>query len=217
MAVIRPDGSSGGGGTYSTDSNGNISFVITSQATDQLGQWTFRLTDNGSGKQTEAKPQYTSGEQSGTDAMYFTASTVDVTIPDNTQITAGATFTKTWRFKNSGTTSWSNYTAVFVANPANGNPSVNLSASGATSFLVPSASPGQTINFSIPMRAPTGSGTYYSYWQLQNTSGTRFGAQFYVRIRVVQAQGNAFGSELRADAAALMTHHQLIQDAMRIP
>src|SRR5947209_1507892 len=108
----------------------------------------------------------------------------DVTIPDNTQISAGATFTKTWRLQNSGTTTWSNYTAVFISNPTSGNPSINLNASGATSVSVPTTTAGQTVDLSISMRAPSNPGTYYSYWQLQNASGTRFGVQFYVKIVV---------------------------------
>jgi RHS repeat-associated protein len=193
LTVTRPDGSSGGGGKYNTDSNGNVTFFVTSQSTDPLGPWKFVLKDDSSGTPASTQVQYTSTQQSGTDDMYFSASTVDVTIPDNTQLTAGSTFTKTWRLQNSGTTTWNNYTAVFIANPSNGNPSINLNASGATSASVPLASPGQTINLSISMRAPTTPGTYYSYWRLQNTSGAQFSAQFYVKIRVVAKQGNALG------------------------
>jgi RHS repeat-associated protein len=193
LNVTRPDGSGGGGGKYSTDSNGNVTFNITSQAADPTGQWGFRLTDDSSGKQTSTNAQYTSAQQSGTDAMYFSASSVDVTIPDNDQRSAGSAFTKTWRFKNSGTTTWSGYTAVFVANPANGNPSINLNAGGATSAPVPLTSPGQTVDFSIPMRAPGSPGTYYSYWQLRNANGVAFGAQFYVKIRVAPPQRAALG------------------------
>src|SRR5258706_14580921 len=34
----------------------------------------------------------------------------DVTIPDNTQMKAGGQFTKTWKFQNTGTCPWENYT-----------------------------------------------------------------------------------------------------------
>jgi RHS repeat-associated protein len=191
LIVTRPGGSPGGSGRYSTDSNGNVSFAITSQSTDPLGLWTFVLTDDG-GKSASATTQYTNTQQTGTDSMYYTDSTVDVNYPDGSQITAASPFTKTWRLQNNGTTTWNGYTAVFISNPSNGNPSVNLNSTGITSVSVPLAAPGQTINLSIPMKAPS-PGTYYSYWQLQNTSGVRFGKQFYVLIRVVAKQGNALG------------------------
>ena len=188
LNVSRPNGSQFSGGTYAIDSGGSVSFVITSQSSDATGPWSFSLTDT-AGKQSSATAQYTSAQPSGTDAMTFIA---DVTIPDNSQLTTGSTFVKTWRLKNIGTTTWTNYTAVFVSAPSNGNPSLNLSTSAATSISVPSAAPNQTVDLSISMRAPS-AGTYYSYWQLQNASGSRFGVQFYVKIRVVPQQGNALG------------------------
>src|SRR5262249_14343628 len=91
------------------------------------------------------------------------------------------------------------YTAVFISNPTNGKPSINLHAAGATSVAVPSTAPGGTINFSIPMKAVS-PGNYYSYWQLQNANGVRFGKQFYVRIRVVAQQSTALGYGSRSGA-----------------
>ena len=46
----------------------------------------------------------------------------DVTIPDDTRITAGETFTKTWRFKNTGTCHWTGYTINFLAGDRMGAP-----------------------------------------------------------------------------------------------
>ena len=188
LNVTRPNGSQSSGGIYAIDSAGTVSFVITSQPSDATGPWSFSLTDT-AGKQASTTAQYTSAQPSGTDAMSFIA---DITIPDNSQLTTGSTFVKTWRLKNIGTTTWTNYTAVFVSAPSNGNPSLNLSTSGATSVSIPSTAPNQTVDVSISMKAPS-AGTYYSYWQLQNASGSRFGVQFYVKIRVVPQQGNALG------------------------
>ena len=39
----------------------------------------------------------------------------DVTVPDNSQMSYGQKFTKTWRFMNNGKCSWSGYTIAFVA------------------------------------------------------------------------------------------------------
>ena len=38
----------------------------------------------------------------------------DVTIPDETVISPGRSFTKTWRITNSGSTTWSGYNLGFV-------------------------------------------------------------------------------------------------------
>jgi hypothetical protein len=46
----------------------------------------------------------------------------DVTIPDNTRVEAGKSFTKTWRFKNTGTCHWSNYTINFLTGDRMGAP-----------------------------------------------------------------------------------------------
>jgi RHS repeat-associated protein len=188
LTIMRPDGSQAGTGKYSTDTNGSVSFQIISQSSDPTGTWTFSLSD-AAGKQASKTAQYTSSQPSGTDAVAFIA---DVTIPDNTQVVAGSTFIKTWRLKNTGTSSWNGYTAVFVSSPSNGLSSINLSATGATSITAPSGGPGQTVDLSTQMRAPS-PGTYYSYWQLRNSSGVSFGVQFYVKIRVVAKQATTLG------------------------
>jgi RHS repeat-associated protein len=188
LNVTRPNGSSFSGGRYATDSNGSVAFNLTSQSSDLTGAWTFRFVDD-SGKQASAAAQYTSSIPSGTDAMIFIA---DVTIPDNSQLTGGTSFTKSWQLKNVGTTTWSGYSVGFVTSPTNGNPSLNMSPNGATSFAISSTGPNQFVTVSIQMKAPS-PGTYYSYWQLRNANGTPFGIQFYVKIRVVPQQGNALG------------------------
>lgn len=191
LAVTRADGQPGNGGRYNTDSSGNVSFVITSLQSDPIGQWTFRMTDDSTGKQASATAQYTSNQPSGTDEMYYTASTVDVTIPDNTQFAPGEIRNKVWRIQNSGTNGWNSYRLVFVSGSVNGNVSSLLSP---VSSLTINASPGQWINTpNLTITAPNTAGTFYSYWQLQNSAGVNFGSRIYVKIRVVPRQGNALG------------------------
>jgi len=92
----------------------------------------------------------------------------DVTIPDGTTLTAGTPFTKTWRIRNDGSCTWTtSYALVFVAGDLLGaSPTVNLPSSVA---------PGQTVDVSVNMVAPTASGHYRSYWMLRNASGKKFG------------------------------------------
>jgi hypothetical protein len=100
----------------------------------------------------------------------------DVTIPDGTVLAPGESFTKTWKFYNSGTCAWSaDYTITF----ASGN-----DMSGETTTLVESVSSGDTVNISVAMAAPDTEGTYTGYWQLTNAAGTLFGQSVYVQIVV---------------------------------
>lgn len=195
LSVTRGDGLPGNGGKFNTDSSGNVFFVITSLSSDPTGTWTMRVRDDTTGRQASVSVQYASAQQAGADVMYYTDSTVDVTLPDNTQLAPGETRNKVWRIQNAGTNSWTNYKLVFVQGTVRGHQSVNLSSL----FSIPvSASPGQWINTpNLPITAPPVPGTYYSYWQMQNSDGVNFGAQIYLKIRVVAPQGNklSYGSQ----------------------
>jgi len=110
---------------------------------------------------------------------------IDVTIPDETQLLPGQSFTKVWRLTNTGTCTWTNsYAVVWFSGEKLGAPvSVNLSGSVA---------PGQTVDLGVDMVAPQEAGSYKSYWKLRNASNVLFGigpngsASFWVWIVVVQ-------------------------------
>ena len=100
----------------------------------------------------------------------------DVTVPDGTVLTPGATFTKTWSIQNTGTCTWSTaYSIVFYSGNA---------MSGITTALSESVSPGGSINISVELTAPSTASSYTGYWRLQNASGTSFGEAVYVQIVV---------------------------------
>jgi hypothetical protein len=106
----------------------------------------------------------------------------DVTIPDDTNLAAGASFTKTWRLKNIGTCTWdTSYATVFFGgNAMGGAAAVNLPAT------VP---PNSTIDVSVNMTAPSTNGTHRGDWKLRNSKGVIFGlgdggGPFYVQIVV---------------------------------
>ena len=91
----------------------------------------------------------------------------DVTVPDGTNVLPGLTFTKTWRLKNIGTCTWTtSYTLVFSSGDALGGSSVNL-----PNTVVP----GQTVDISVSLTAPTTAGHYIGFWQFKNAAGTLFG------------------------------------------
>ena len=110
----------------------------------------------------------------------------DVTIPDGTQLAPGTSFTKTWRIKNTGACTWTtSYDVVFISGDSLG---------AATVMDLPgSVAPGQVIDISIPMKAPSTDGSYRGNWKLRDAGGLLFGlgntgANFYVDIRVKGAQ-----------------------------
>ena len=111
----------------------------------------------------------------------------DVTIPDDSVLSPGSTFTKTWRLENTGSCTWSSaYSLVFDHGAAMGG-SKSAQLSGST------VSPGQTIDISVDLIAPTTPGTYQGYWKLRNPGGEVFGLDddgslaFWVKIRVETA------------------------------
>ncbi len=92
----------------------------------------------------------------------------DVNIPDGTVIVPGTVFTKTWRLKNIGSCTWgSGYRLAFVSGHSMSGPAeVNLPYNVA---------PGQTVDVSVTLTAPSTAGLYRGYWMLKNASGTLFG------------------------------------------
>ena len=100
----------------------------------------------------------------------------DVTIPDGTTLSPNETFTKTWRLKNVGTCTWTpSYTVVFSSGDSMSGP--------ATQALTGNVNPGQTVDISVDLKAPSTAGNYKGYWKLQNGAGVLF-ATFYVDIKV---------------------------------
>ena len=108
----------------------------------------------------------------------------DLTIPDGSSFAPGAAFTKTWRLQNNGTCTWeTSYTLVWAGGDAMGpTPSVNLPVS------VP---PGQMVDISINLTAPSTAGHFKSLWKLSNASAVQFGIgdsaadPFWVDINVI--------------------------------
>ncbi len=92
----------------------------------------------------------------------------DVTIPDNTVIAAGGTFTKTWRLQNIGSCTWDeNYGVVLEQGEA-------MSAQSPISLTV-SVAPGDEVDLSVKLIAPLTPGTYRAEWKLKNPDGFLFG------------------------------------------
>jgi hypothetical protein len=102
---------------------------------------------------------------------------LDVNIPDNTEMTAGQSFVKTWKIKNTGSCPWrTGYTVVY----GYGDDKMN----GVPQPLVAEVSSGVEVEISIDFKAPSKPGTYTSYWRMSSPNGGPFGKFFSVKIIV---------------------------------
>lgn len=98
----------------------------------------------------------------------------DVTIPDGTVLSPGASFTKTWSVQNTGSCTWTTaYSVAYLSGDAMGGSAAALSAA---------VSPGGSIQVSVGMTAPSSAGSYTGYWKLKNAEGVFFGEVIYVQI-----------------------------------
>jgi len=88
---------------------------------------------------------------------------IDVTIPDNSKVDAGISFTKTWRVSNSGTCIWgSDYTLTYYSEER-----MNAPASVPLAITYP----GQTADISINLMAPNSLGTHRGNFVIKNPAG----------------------------------------------
>jgi len=115
----------------------------------------------------------------------------DVTIPDDTQMQAGKTFTKTWEFQNSGECPWIGYTIQYDSGDQMSAP---LSAP------IPDTLPKANVQVSISLTAPLTNGNYTGNFTLHNADGNALfiGTEkiFWVKIVVGNPTPQATTSSL---------------------
>lgn len=112
----------------------------------------------------------------------------DVSVPDGTQFLSGQAFTKTWRLKNIGVCTWtSGYQVIFDNGDSMSGP--------ATQPLAGTVAPGQSVDISVSLKAPSAAGSYRGYWKLRNATGVLLpvvagyqGNSFFVDIKVAQPE-----------------------------
>jgi hypothetical protein len=133
---------------------------------------TFSITETPT---STATPNGTPTE-SMCDQMVFVS---DSTVPDNTEMSPGQEFVKTWRVQNTGSCTWKpNYTIIYGW----GDPQGKMG--GQPTNINVEVLPGAEVEISINLKAPTGLGTYHGYWRLQNNNGYTFGKTLSVVIVV---------------------------------
>lgn len=115
-------------------------------------------------------------DPSTTPCTYRTAFIADVTIPDDTTILPGASFSKTWRIRNNGSCPLPEGTNWSYANGERMNGPISQP-------LAPLAA-GETADITIQLIAPQNPGTHTGYWQVVLPNGVTLATRYYVRIIV---------------------------------
>jgi hypothetical protein len=112
-----------------------------------------------------------------TKSCYSMSFVADVTIPDNTPVAPGQTFTKTWKVTNNGSCPWD---AGFKFALSGGD-----AMSGLT-YTLPAAVPvNGIVDISVAMTAPTNkTGSLRGNWRMQTAGGQFFGDEVFVIVVV---------------------------------
>lgn len=131
--------------------------------------------------ETLATIDLTAAAASGTailcDHLNFDPGTVDVNIPDNSEMTAGQDFVKTWKVKNDGGCAWgAGYGLIYAG--------YTDRMSGQPVPLGTVVAVGQEIDVSVNFKAPAAAGEYVSAWQMANDNGIPFPKVVFVKIVV---------------------------------
>ena len=117
----------------------------------------------------------------------YSSATIDQTIPDNTVMSPGQSFVKTWRLTNTGTCTWnSSYQMVFDHGDGMG-----VASGYSQSMTAGTVAPGQSVDVSVTLTAPASGGTFTGYWRFRDPNGTYFGiggaGTWIVKIVVVNS------------------------------
>jgi len=111
------------------------------------------------------------------DSLTYNVATVDVNVPDNTPMTPGQDFIKTWKVKNNGSCEWGpGYVLTYAG--------YTEPMSGQFVALTDVVLPGEEVDVSVQFKAPSQAGTYLSAWQMRSPAGVTFEEIIFVKILV---------------------------------
>ena len=180
-----------------------IAFLLTPQQSGTAGTPTQAATPSPTAKPTQSPGQpLPSQDKTPTPMVSIQTATstlpcdraaagnpIDITIPDDSHVSPGQSFNKTWKLLNNGSCTWTtSYSARFFYGDRMQAPeSVPLNET---------VLPAQSVEISIDMVAPDAAGTYQGNWKLSNPSGALFGigpngdSPFWVRIIVPENPSN---------------------------
>ena len=108
----------------------------------------------------------------------------DVTYPDGSDVKVNESFVKTWRLQNNGSCTWTSGYKLIFSNGDRMNAPDEVVLTGGT------VAPGQTVDVSVNLTAPSNQGTYKGYFKLKASDGQVFGigasgnSPFYIEVEV---------------------------------
>jgi hypothetical protein len=111
------------------------------------------------------------------DSLGYNLLTVDVNVPDNTTMSPGQDFTKTWLVKNTGACPWG---AGYVLTYAGYSDDMDGQFIAMTEVI----QPGQEVEVSVQFKAPEKAGEYLSAWTMRNPQGVEFPEIVFVKVIV---------------------------------
>jgi len=129
----------------------------------------------------------------------------DVTFSENSEVEPGATFIKTWRFRNEGDIAWP--PGILVKYIGKGG----SDQMGAPEIVpVPGiVQPNETVDVSVQLTAPTESGRYTGYWRLYDpTIEKKFGPRFWVQVTVLSGNSSPIVSSSSGDDKKRKKEHK---------
>lgn len=181
-----------------------VSCITLSRETPETPSTPFFVTSTLRATRAAPIPSATPTNPAGTATLEVTAPAdcknqavlmEDVTIPDGTQVGAGESFTKTWKFKNTGTCPWTNYLLAFASGDKMNAPDT---------APVPQTLPGATVNVSVDLTAPFADGTYTGYFTLQTTGGQQvsIGIEKTFWVKIVVGAGGTSSTPTSASGAS---------------
>jgi Ig-like domain-containing protein len=196
--------SPGSSGTPAQEPTADVAVIRTSAASTVISQFTLTAaaftptpqtqsttqpTETSATSATQTTPQTTNpaATQPGVQVTNAQGTTValcdslsfvaDVTVPDDTSMSPGQDFLKTWRVKNSGSCPWgSGYKLVYAGYADKMN--------GQFQPLNGVIQPGQEVEISVQFKAPDAADQYLSAWQMSNPAGVTFPQIIFVKIIV---------------------------------
>ena len=111
------------------------------------------------------------------DLLSYDITTVDVSVPDNTIMSPGQDFVKTWKVKNVGSCPWGAGYALDYAGYSD-------KLSGQFIAMNQVIQPGEEVDVSVQFKAPEKVGEYLSAWTMRNPKGVAFPEIIFVKIIV---------------------------------
>jgi len=181
-----------------TESTPDVALVRTSAAGTVVSQFTLTaaaftptssIPTNTTAPETTAPPAATETATSAVVAQVTNASgtpealcdslayVADVNVPDNTVMSPGQDFIKTWRVRNNGICEWgAGYVLAYAG--------YSEQMSGQFVALTDVVQSGEEVEVSVQFKAPSQAGTYLSAWQMRNPAGVTFEEIIFVKIVV---------------------------------